>query len=297
MSESNSNKTLIIHNPRAGVKRKVKFADLVVAQGFTPENGYEYAETAYGGHASEMAKEARTKGYATIAVAGGDGTVNEVARELIHSETTLAIVPMGSGNGLARHMKVPLDLEKALELLKSDHYRKIDVGDANGHKFFCAAGIGFDAVVSKAFESSKVRGMHSYIALGAKSYLQYKSRKYDIIIDGESQVRDAFLISIANADQFGNEAFISPGSKIDDGLLEVCVIKPYPVIQGVALFRSLFTGKIHKNAYYSRKSGKEIKIKLDKKSLFHCDGEVFKAREEINISLEAQALKIRVVRE
>lgn len=284
-------KTLIIHNPRAGAKKKINLHEALTEWNTTGLE-YEYLETKYAKHGAAIAKKAIADGYKTIAVAGGDGTVNEVASELVGTGVGLAIIPMGSGNGLARHLKVPLDLKKAFSHVFSENRKQIDVGEINGHKFFCAAGTGFDAEVSKDFENSTARGLKSYMWLAFKKYMFYKCKGYTIKSENKKVSQKAFLVSIANASQFGNGAYISPQSKIDDGILDIVILKPFSKLYSLFLIQKLFRKTLHTSSKFEKYSIKKAKINLPEPSFFHCDGEVFEAEKLLKISIIEKGLSV-----
>ena len=291
-----NSKTLIIHNPRAGQKKKIVLKEALKKwskKALHFDSIYDYVETEYGGHAIELAKKAIQDGYSRVVAAGGDGTVNEIASTLIHTNVTLAILPMGSGNGLARHNKIPMDLEKAFHLIFTGKKTIIDTGVINQKKFFCAAGIGFDALVSEKFAHSKTRGLISYFLISLKEYFKYKSNTYHITLDKKEIKRDAFFITFANANQFGNHAYIAPQAVINDGKLEACILKPFIWYKGFALAQRLFNKTIQKSSLYESFTSEEIVVDTHEKIPFHYDGEsCVSSSTTINIGVIPQSLRI-----
>lgn len=289
-------KILIIHNPRAGQKRDVKLKDEL--QKWSEKDlqfvsTYDYVETEYGGHATEITKKAIDDGYTIVVAAGGDGTVNEIASALVNTNVSLGIIPMGSGNGLARHNQIPLDLEKAFYNLFTGKSVKIDSGIINGKSYFCAAGIGFDALVSEKFALSKTRGLISYFLISLKEYFKYSSIKYEIELNGKLISRKAFFITFANANQFGNHAYIAPQALIDDGLLELCILSPFKWYQGFLLAYRLFNKTIQKSKLYESFSTNDIKISCKENMNFHYDGEIMKNDSNlIKLTVTSKALNI-----
>jgi diacylglycerol kinase (ATP) len=192
---------------------------------------YEICWTNYAGHGRTLAADAIAKGFEFVGVVGGDGSVNEVATAFVekaatHPHTRLVIIPAGSGNGLARALHIPLSPRKAIDLIHNGHIRWIDVGVANGKYFFSNAGVGFDALIARRFAGHTLRGIFTYIWLTLAAFQEYKAKKYTICLDGESHPEKAFLIAVANGNQFGYAFKIAPHAQPDDGWLEVCVIKP-----------------------------------------------------------------------
>ena len=284
---------LIIHNPRAGVKKKINLKNSL-QEWNEGKIEYDYIETEYSGHATAIAQNAIEKGYKKIFAAGGDGTVNEIASALVKTNITLAILPMGSGNGLARHNNIPLDLKQAFLTGLYGDVRKIDCGTINGKKFFCAAGIGFDAHVSEKFAQSKTRGLSSYIHIATKEYLRYKSKNYKINIDNIIQLtRKAFFITFANANQFGNHAYVAPQANISDGQIDICILKPFAWFKGFKLAYQLFNKKIQSSKLYTSFKGEKIIISSEMSIPFHYDGESIKNdSNQIEVTVIPESLRL-----
>lgn len=215
--------TLII-NPISGTSSKEQVAatvtDALQANGLAVTTRL----TERAGHASELAAEAAARGDYAVLVAGGDGTVNETARALCGTATTLGILPMGSGNGLARHLSIPVSLLPALEVITTGRVVECDHCTVNGIPFFCTFGLGFDAAVSDDFASRHGRGLINYVKSAMEQFVKYKSEHYVIRCDGREVVEHAFLIACCNAAQYGNNAFIAPRASITDGLMDVTVL-------------------------------------------------------------------------
>ncbi|RYG00629.1 MAG: diacylglycerol kinase family lipid kinase, partial [Chitinophagaceae bacterium] len=248
--------------------------------------------TEYIGHAAELAEEAERKNYDVIVAVGGDGTINEVASKLVHSEKVLAIIPFGSGNGLARFLNIPLAAKKAIELINTGKYQVIDTAELNGKKFFNMAGMGFDAHLSAVFAGNKKRGLKSYVELGFKEITSYKAQPYKIEIDGKKYDKDAFAISIANSSQYGNNVYISPQSSLTDGFLDVCIIHPISLVKLPILAFQMITGKTHKSSLVKIIRGKHIKIERTAPDAVHLDGEPRQLGEELEIKIVPASLKI-----
>ncbi len=180
-------------------------------------------------HARQIAKEAVNKFHLVVAV-GGDGTVNEVASAIVGSDAIFGIVPYGSGNGLSRFLGISMNAEKAIKNLGSGNIEIIDSARLNGQPFFNMAGMGFDAHISEVFSHGKKRGFLTYIKSSFEEIYKYKPQLYHLEIDGKTYEREAFMLSFANSSQYGNNAHISPHASVQDGLLDVCVIKQFPVM-------------------------------------------------------------------
>lgn len=291
MSVNKSN-ILFIINPISGGKKKSSLPALIDQYLDKEKYAPIYTFTEYVGHASELAEEAGTKNYDTIVAVGGDGTINEVASKLVHSDKILAIIPFGSGNGLARFLNIPLSSKKAIELINLGKHQIIDTAELNGRKFFNMAGMGFDAHLSSVFAGNKKRGLKSYVELGFKEITTYKAQPYRIEIDGVKYDKDAFAISIANSSQYGNNVYISPDSSLTDGYLDVCIIHPISLVKLPVLAFQMITAKTHKSSLVKIIRGKHIKIERAAPDAVHLDGEPLQLGEHLEIKIVPASLKI-----
>ena len=168
--------------------------------------------TEYAGHAAEIALDCAEKGQDIVVAVGGDGTVNEVARSLTHTNTALGIIPFGSGNGLARHLCLPMDAKKAVDIINACKIEAFDYGVINNQPFFCTCGMGFDAFISFKFAEAGKRGPITYVENVLKEGLKYKPETYEVTDDTGARKYKAYLIACANASQYGNNAYIAPGA-------------------------------------------------------------------------------------
>ncbi|MNK10088.1 Lipid kinase YegS [compost metagenome] len=291
MSVNKSN-ILFIINPISGGKKKSSLPSLIDQHLDKEKFAPIYAFTEYVGHASELAEEAEKKNYDVIVAVGGDGTINEVASKLVHSDKILAIIPFGSGNGLARFLNIPLSSKKAIELINLGKPQVIDTAELNGKKFFNMAGMGFDAHLSSVFAGNKKRGLKSYVELGFKEITTYKAQPYHIEIDGVSYDKDAFAISIANSSQYGNNVYISPKSSLTDGYLDVCIIHPISLMKLPILAFQMITAKTHQSSLVKIIRGKHIKIERNAPDAVHLDGEPLQLGEKLEIKIVPASLRI-----
>lgn len=246
------------------------------------------------GHATDLAQQAIHDGFNIIASVGGDGTINEIASVLESTDIRMAIIPSGSGNGLARTLNIPINKAKAIENLNYLRTKKIDSGTFNEKKFFNVAGIGFDAHISALFANHATRGFSGYIKTTLEEIRNYKAERYSLEIDGISYKREAFMISIANSTQYGNNAHISPLALLDDGLLDVCIIKPFPMYKFPLLGYKLFTKQAHQSSYIEILRGRNIKIKREEAGPIHIDGEPLIFPKEIDIAVRHLSLSLIV---
>lgn len=284
---------LVIINPISGTGKQKgidsKINDILDKSKFN----IEIIKTEYAGHASEIAEKAIEEKKDIIAVIGGDGTVNEVAKMLVNSNVAMAIVPCGSGNGLARHLGISMHPLKALEQINKFEAREIDCIDINGEKCFNVAGVGFDALVSYQFANMNSRGFFSYLKSVLGSYFSYKNQEYTIETETKTVKEKAFLFSIANSCQYGNNAYINPQAKIDDGKCEIVSLKK-PSLLTLPIVGIRFLNKtLHKSSYCNIYSGSNFKIHQGDE-ISHIDGEPLKLSKDLEIKVLAKSLKVYI---
>lgn len=287
-------RVLFIINPIAGTRKKKEVPVLVKSMLDPGIFDCEIAYTRFHGHAKTLALEASHNNIDYVIAVGGDGTVNEVANGLMNGNAALGIIPCGSGNGLARHLHIPIDNQGAFRVLQKQKTEKIDGGIANGKAFFCTAGIGFDAHIGKLFALSTKRGFNTYISTTLKEIFTYDPQMYTIKLDGEEFQKKAFSITLANASQFGNNAYIAPQADINDGLLDLCILNPYPKRYAVHLGFRLFNKSINQSRFVETKKVKEIKISADRAKCFHLDGESHELKDELHIKIIPSCLNVLV---
>jgi len=283
-------KALFIINPISGGKKKDGVPKLIDKQ-FDGEATIVFTHGV--SHASEVAAEAIDK-YDIIVAVGGDGTVNEIASALVGSNAVLGILPFGSGNGLSRFLGIPMNIEKAIANLNTGNIAVIDSAQANGKAFFNMAGMGFDAHISEAFSHGEKRGFITYVKTSLQEVIKYKSQTYNIEIDDAVYNRKAFMLSFANSSQYGNNAHVSPQASVQDGLLDVCVIKPFPLYRFPEMCIRMFTKTANKSSFVEIIRGKHIIVKRDNPAPMHLDGEPEIAGKEIEINIVPCSLKVIV---
>ena len=212
----------------------------------------EICYTEYAGHGAEIAREAAARGIDIVVAVGGDGTVNEIAGSLVGTETALAIIPCGSGNGLARHLQIPMNPVSAVKVINTGTIARLDHGTINGRPFFCTCGVGFDAFISMKFAEAGRRGPATYVEKTLVDGLRYKTETYRITLgdeEGNCHSVDAFLIACANASQYGNNAYIAPHASMRDGLLDVTVLEPFNLIEAPIVVMQLFSKSLPSNSH------------------------------------------------
>ena len=229
--------------------------------------------------------------YGVIAI-GGDGTINEVASALCDSDTALGIIPCGSGNGLARHLGIPVNIEKAIRILNADNIKDLDYCTVNDLPFFCTCGVGFDAHVSKKFAQSNKRGPLTYFHNTILEYLKYRPEKYTIEMGNDIITEEAFLIACGNASQYGNNAFITPQANMHDGLIDVTVIHPFTPIDTAIMSVLLFMRHIDQDININTYRTPELIIKRSKPGVMHIDGDPVMMNANLHIKCHKAGIKI-----
>ena len=287
-------KIAFIINPLSGTGKKEDIPKLIQqeldATVFEPEVVF----TERRGHGTELAKAFVEKGFQIVVAVGGDGTVNEVGQSLIHTNSCLGIVPIGSGNGLARHLDIPMNIKKAIRQLNSSEPIMMDYGLVNSRPFFCTCGTGFDAYVSTEFAKGKKRGIMSYIEKVITGYFTYKSQNYHLQGEGIDLNTKAFVITFANASQWGNNAYIAPQASVQDGKLDISIMSSFPIIAIPGLALQLFAKTIDKDLFMTTLRSRDIALIREESGPFHYDGEPYVEGKEILIKTIADGLRVMV---
>lgn len=264
---------LLIINPISGTSNK-KNLDVLVTERLA-QNGIKVDTvwTKAAGDATNLAREAAANGYDIVIAAGGDGTINETATALCDTGVTLGIIPCGSGNGLARHLNIPVDVRTAIDIIADGRAEICDHGSVNGRPFFCTFGTGFDAAVSHKFAKSKHRGKYTYLRNTFKEYITYKPEEYVIRANGNIITEHAFVVAVCNASQYGNNAYIAPNASINDGLLDVTIIHYGNILSTALVGLDLMLGSIEKNMLIHTFRAHDITIERKNPGPAHIDGE------------------------
>lgn len=252
--------------------------------------------TEYGGHASELARQYARMGFDAVVAVGGDGTVNEVAKGLLGTRTALGIIPMGSGNGFARHLGIPVRPNKAIELLNHSEPIDIDYGMANNHLFVSTCGTGFDALIADHFASSNKRGFATYLQNVIKDAFSYEPQTYKLYLDGSEECVEhkAFLITFANANQWGYEALIAPKASLQDGKMDIMMMSSHAILGSASLALRLFTGSIDNSHFMDTLRAKDVLLVRETEAPFHIDGDPIKMDKDIHIRIVEDGLRVLV---
>jgi diacylglycerol kinase (ATP) len=284
---------LFIVNPVSGKGKKTKIIEDIKRLLSGSEINYKIELTEKPKHATEIARTGKND-FDLIVAVGGDGTVNEVAKILVHTNTHLGIIPLGSGNGLARNLGVPMDTKKALDLIFSGVAKAIDTVKVNSEVMLSTAGLGFDAYVSWKFANSKKRGVLGYYKIVISRFYKYRTQNYTLLVDGEKRlISDAFLITFANSKQFGNDIYISADAKMDDGQMRLVILKKFPLLAVPKL--SYYVLKRKLNRY---KRAQEIvcrRVELENhQNQIHIDGEPVETDKNLVVEVDPSSLKVLI---
>ena len=283
---------MLVINPISGTGSKKGVAETVERRLRTRGLRLDVRPTGARGDATAFAREATRQGYAGVLVCGGDGTVNEAAMALRDSSTPMGILPAGSGNGLARHLGIPVDIDAAMEIVMGGNVVNADYGTVNGIPFFCTFGMGFDAAVSHRFARQSHRGMLSYIRSALSEYVQFRPQTYTLSANGKILTERAFLVAVCNASQWGNNAYIAPEASITDGLLDITVVHSGSPIDAAVMGMDIFTGFINKNTMVHCFRAPAAVIYRATGGEAHVDGEPMMLDEILDIKCHRGALPL-----
>lgn len=295
-------RALVIINPLSGRgRRRVEIgAHTRLAEEVLGRAGFAATVrvTTAGGDARAFARDAVNDGAALVVAWGGDGTVNEAASALAGSDVPLAIVPAGSGNGLAADLRLPFDERAALEIAARGATLTIDAGQVDGDLFFNIAGVGIDAVIAARFAARGMRrrGLAGYLQLSGAELLRYRCQSYAIAIDDHSSQQRALLIAFANGRQYGNRLLIAPGARLDDGLLEVVIVEQLSLLSIATRLPALFAGSLAPGRGVSMRAARAVRVTSGSAIPYHVDGEPRLGGEELTVRVLPGALKVRAPR-
>jgi len=289
-------KICFIVNPISGVGKQ-KIIEKLVQQHLNHQLfDYVIAYTKAAKHATELALQAVADKCDIVVAVGGDGSVNEISKGLIGSDTAMAILPTGSGNGLARHLKIPLNLKKAMEVINNAREILIDSVQFNNETFINVAGIGFDAHIGREFAKFGKRGFSSYLQVITREFPKYKAQDFELIIDGTTVHKKAFLVSFANGSQWGNNAYIAPLADISDGIMDVAILKDFSFLNVFTIAYKLLRKTLHQSSHLEIIKTKEIFIKQPH-TIAHIDGEPVEIGNTISIKVNPLSLRVIVPKE
>lgn len=284
-----------IINPISGVRRKDDVPGLIREYLNSDLFDFEIKYTQYKGHAVNLATEAVENKINIVCAVGGDGSVHEVGISLIGSATKLAIIPIGSGNGLARSMNIPLSISKAIECINEMNEIQMDTVLVNDTPFLGVGGYGLDAVIAQKFDQDKKRGFKTYVKHVFKEFFKYNPINISIDTNGQIKKMPVVLCTIANTSEFGNGFVVSPKSDATDGKIELFLLKPFSFWRTPAIIYQFFTKSSHKSQFAEVISFQKARINLSQQ-IAHYDGEPVDVRSELNVQVVPKSLHILIGR-
>lgn len=285
-------KTLFLVNTRSGTARKYDVAALIRETYVALKTPFEITPCEKKEDLDSIIDCAEEEGYDVVYAVGGDGTVHEIAKRLIGRDLALGILPIGSGNGFARHIGLPMDARSSLRACGARRIVSIDTAEVNGIPFLGVMGIGFDAWIADRFAVAGSRGFMTYVRVGLREVMSYRAEEYDVEIDGTTRHMKAKVITIANASQYGNDARIAPHASTQDGLLDVVTIGDVSLLGALGIAFRLFRGTIEHSPAVTTVRGREIVIRRERPGPVHLDGEPFTLAETLNLRVRPASLKV-----
>lgn len=281
-----------IVNPISGGHQKDDILKMITELTDREQFDLDIRMTEYAGHAAEIATKSAQEGVDIVVAVGGDGTVNEVARSLTHTQTALGIVPCGSGNGLARHLCIPMNVRKAIEILNHCKIMEFDYGVVNDIPFFCTCGMGFDAFISLKFAEAGKRGPITYVENVLKEGLKYKPETYEVEDETGAHRYKAFLIACANASQYGNNAYIAPEASMRDGMMDVIIMEPFTALEAPQISIDLFNKTLNQNSKIKHFQTQKIHIHRQTPGAIHYDGDPIMTDPDVDVHIEHLGIRI-----
>lgn len=285
---------LFVINPISGGKNKQRVEPLILKHLDKKLFDIEFAYSNAVDHARKLSKSAAYLGFDYVVAVGGDGTVNEVAKGIasIGSSAAIGIIPFGSGNGLARYLNIPMNVTDAIKSINTAVVTTIDSVKFNDETFFNMAGMGFDAHISHLFAMDKKRGLQGYAKMVLNEVSTYQSSMYKITVDGKVHQEDALMISFANSTQFGNNFHIAPNANARDGILDITIVKKFPLYMFPFFSFKMITKSLKESKFIKMYKGKEILVERLQDGPAHIDGEPKLYGKNIVISVQPASLRV-----
>ncbi|MCH3923731.1 MAG: diacylglycerol kinase family lipid kinase [Bacteroidales bacterium] len=285
-------KILFIINPISGIGKQKKVEGCLEKYLDKQKFDYDIAYTKYAHHATAISLNAVIKGYNIVVAVGGDGSINDCVRGLVGSKVKFAIIPAGSGNGLARHLHIPLYLDQAIKVINDNRCVTIDTIKLNDITYASIAGIGFDAYIAEEFSKSTTRGFQSYFKLVLQHYPFYVPHHYHLIIDDKEIDTEALFISFSNSNQFGYNAVVAPQASLNDGYMDISIVKKIPLVMAPFTAQLMFFREFNKSVFVSSYKAKQVKVIDFKDRNINLDGEAIQIEEDLNFSVNPNSLNV-----
>jgi diacylglycerol kinase (ATP) len=287
-------KLLFLINPVSGISNKERIKELIHQKVDKSRFDHEVMFTEYAGHGNQLGRAAVAGKIDAVVVVGGDGSVNEVASAVVNSSVSLGIIPSGSGNGLAHYLRLPFNLGRSIDTINTFKTLRIDTFNVNGHFGVNMSGVGFDAMVAMEFAKVKRRGFWSYFQIVLNEYPKYEPQEYKLEYNGKCITRKALLISFANSNQFGNGVVIAPEAKIDDGMIDVCVMNRVPLIEAPIMGQMMITKLINRTHYVEYIRTQEVTVFQNEDYVAHIDGDPIYLGKKLNLKVNPLSLNLIV---
>lgn len=283
---------LAIVNPISGRTSKARVRESILGNIDTTKYEVAIEMTQRPGHATELAAKAVAEGVEVVVAVGGDGTVNEVAKALVGTSTALGIIPCGSGNGLARHLHIPMDVRKAVQILNEGTAIAIDSMTVNCIPCFCTMGVGYDAKVSEEYSKESTRGFVTYARKFIGGWFSYEPQEYIIVTDEKVLERKAVAITCANANQWGNGFHVAPKASLRDGFIDVTIIHPIKLVNAIPMPAQILGYSFDKNPDVETLRVKSLLIKRRNTDVIHVDGEPMVVGKDVKVDVHLKSLKV-----
>lgn len=286
-------KTVFIVNPISGIGRQKKIEKVLKDNLDQDRFDYRVVYTERVHHGTELARQAAENGAECIVAVGGDGSVNDVVQGLRGTDVRLGIIPCGSGNGLARTLRLPLLPALAVQVLNQQYEETIDTIDINGRILSVnASGVGFDAYIARLMHAAKTRGLAAYTNLIVREYASYKNQDYTLTVDGRTFERNAWLIAVANSQQYGNNLTVAPKAKLNDGLLDITILDRIPPEHLAITVPLAFTKVFDLSGHVEMMKASEIIIEGNLDKWVNIDGEGENIGKTVHFKVLPSSLKI-----
>jgi YegS/Rv2252/BmrU family lipid kinase len=284
-------KALFLVNERSGARRKFDVSD-VIRRTMTCE--YEIVPCSTKEALPALIDRAERESFDVVYAVGGDGTVHETAKHLVGRAPALAILPIGSGNGFARHIGLPMDAAKAIRACAEGTIVEIDTAEVNGTPFVGVMGVGLDAAIAHRFASSTVRGLKTYVREGFAAFLRFRADEYEIETDSMTMRKHALVVVVANSGQYGNNARIAPLASVRDGLLDLVVVDDTSLLRAPFLMTALAMGTLHRSRFVASLQTTHVTIRRSTEGEAHLDGEPYVLPAELHIRIVPRSLRLLV---
>jgi diacylglycerol kinase (ATP) len=286
-------KILFILNPFAGTKGTASVQEEITRVCDLYSIRHHITPTTHKGHAIELASSASKKGYDLVVAVGGDGTINEVAQGVINTDIPMGIIPRGSGNGLARHLGIPLTVAEGVTALIKGRQLKIDTFTINEKLSLNVSGIGFDGRIANLFAKETKRGLWGYLKLILNEYFSFHEFENEITIGETIITEPLFVIAIANSSQYGNNARIAPLASVCDQKLHITLLKKIPLYR-LDFIPEFFKGTLQNTIYSKLLEGDTLQIKAIRPIPYHVDGEACGESDTFDIRIQQKSLLVRI---